>query len=188
MTLFITALLGVASLLSAATTKGVVRFHNQPVPGALVETATQKTTTDESGQWSLDLAPGVHTVRISMFGFQPKSIDISTTSNQVEVTLELLPKPETQPSARAGSFTEFVIQDATGELPADPPPPATDSASESFLLSGSLTIAGGIASTEVVTKTLLYYLHERAWSGIGWGRAQRDVDGHAPPAACAEAA
>lgn len=58
----------------------------------------------------------------------------------------------------------------------------------SWLLSGSLTIAGGIASTEVVTKTLLYYLHERAWSGIGWGRAQRDVDGHATPAAVAEAA
>lgn len=42
----------------------------------------------------------------------------------------------------------------------------------SWLLSGSLTIAGGIASTEVVTKMVLYYLHERAWSGIGWGRAR----------------
>ncbi|MBS1829105.1 MAG: TonB-dependent receptor [Acidobacteria bacterium] len=140
MTLFLTALLGV-SLLSAETTKGVVRFHNQPVPGALVETPTHKTTTDESGQWSLDLPPGTHTVRFSMFGFQQKTVDISTTSNHlVEVALELLPKPPSHPAGAAG-FTEFIIQDASGDLPPDPPPPSTDSASESFLLSGSLTHA-----------------------------------------------
>lgn len=40
----------------------------------------------------------------------------------------------------------------------------------SFLLSGSVKLAGGIASVEVMTKMVLYYLHERAWSRISWGR------------------
>ena len=30
--------------------------------------------------------------------------------------------------------------------------------------------AGAIASFEVVTKTILYYFHERGWNKIGWGR------------------
>ncbi|HAN00151.1 MAG TPA: hypothetical protein DCQ26_16245 [Marinilabiliales bacterium] len=30
--------------------------------------------------------------------------------------------------------------------------------------------AGSIASVEVITKILLYYLHERAWNHIRWGR------------------
>lgn len=40
----------------------------------------------------------------------------------------------------------------------------------SWLLSGSVSIAGGIASTEVLTKSVLYYLHERAWTRAKWGR------------------
>jgi uncharacterized membrane protein len=39
----------------------------------------------------------------------------------------------------------------------------------SYLFSGSAGTAGAIASTEIVTKMILYYLHERAWSGIHWG-------------------
>jgi uncharacterized membrane protein len=39
----------------------------------------------------------------------------------------------------------------------------------SWLFSGNAGIAGAIASTEVLTKTVLYYLHERAWSGVHWG-------------------
>ena len=45
----------------------------------------------------------------------------------------------------------------------------------SWLLSGSLTIAGGIASTEVLTKSVLYYLHERAWTRVPWGRLGRQA-------------
>jgi uncharacterized membrane protein len=41
----------------------------------------------------------------------------------------------------------------------------------SFVLSGSLKLAGGIASVEVITKMVLYYLHERVWSNIIWGRS-----------------
>lgn len=42
----------------------------------------------------------------------------------------------------------------------------------SWLFSGNARTAGAIASTEVITKVLLYYFHERVWSSINWG-AQR---------------
>jgi uncharacterized membrane protein len=38
-----------------------------------------------------------------------------------------------------------------------------------WIFTGKPGVAGAIASTEVITKTILYYLHERAWSGIRWG-------------------
>jgi uncharacterized membrane protein len=31
-------------------------------------------------------------------------------------------------------------------------------------------LAGSIAGTEIVTKIVIYYLHERAWTWVGWGR------------------
>jgi uncharacterized membrane protein len=40
----------------------------------------------------------------------------------------------------------------------------------SLLITGSLKFAGGIASTEMVTKIVLYYLHERVWHVVPWGR------------------
>lgn len=43
----------------------------------------------------------------------------------------------------------------------------------SWLLTGSGKVAGSIASVEVVTKMVLYYLHERAWTRIPWGRGDR---------------
>ena len=36
----------------------------------------------------------------------------------------------------------------------------------SYLLTGSFSIAGGIAGLEVITKMLLYYGHERVWEKI----------------------
>jgi uncharacterized membrane protein len=39
----------------------------------------------------------------------------------------------------------------------------------SWLFTSSVKAAGAIALTEVLTKMVLYYLHERAWSGIVWG-------------------
>ena len=39
----------------------------------------------------------------------------------------------------------------------------------SWLFTGNAKAAGAIASTEVVTKMILYYLHERAWSSVRWG-------------------
>ena len=44
---------------------------------------------------------------------------------------------------------------------------------DTFLLSlfftHSAKAAGAIASTEVITKIVLYYFHERAWAFFGWG-------------------
>src|SRR3546814_3093170 len=44
---------------------------------------------------------------------------------------------------------------------------------DTFLLSlfftHSAKAAGAIASTEVVTNLLLYYVHERAWARVRWG-------------------
>lgn len=50
---------------------------------------------------------------------------------------------------------------------------------DTFLLSwfftGSPTAAGAIATAEVLTKMVLYYLHERAWGATSWGlRAEPD--------------
>jgi uncharacterized membrane protein len=42
----------------------------------------------------------------------------------------------------------------------------------SWLFTGNVKAAGAIASTEMLTKMVLYYLHERAWSSIGWGMKQ----------------
>ena len=41
----------------------------------------------------------------------------------------------------------------------------------SWLITGELVLATGIAATEVVTKIALYWLHERAWNRVAWGRS-----------------
>ena len=40
----------------------------------------------------------------------------------------------------------------------------------SWIITGNTTIAGSIAITGIVTKIGLYYLHERAWALISWGK------------------
>jgi uncharacterized membrane protein len=40
----------------------------------------------------------------------------------------------------------------------------------SWLLTGRVEIAGSIAGLEVITKVAWYYLHERVWAAIHWGR------------------
>lgn len=40
----------------------------------------------------------------------------------------------------------------------------------SFFVTGKPGIAGSIGLTEFVTKTILYYLHERVWMRISWGK------------------
>jgi uncharacterized membrane protein len=39
----------------------------------------------------------------------------------------------------------------------------------SFFVTGKISLAGSIASIEVVTKILIYYLHERVWAIVPWG-------------------
>jgi uncharacterized membrane protein len=51
---------------------------------------------------------------------------------------------------------------------------------DTFLLSwfftGNPKAAGAIALTEVVTKVLLYYFHERIWSSVHWGAKRADAN------------
>ena len=40
----------------------------------------------------------------------------------------------------------------------------------SYLVTGSGAWAGTIAGFEVLTKVVIYYCHERVWTGVAWGR------------------
>ena len=40
----------------------------------------------------------------------------------------------------------------------------------SWLITGQALLASGIALTEIMTKVGLYWLHERAWAKVKWGR------------------
>jgi uncharacterized membrane protein len=40
----------------------------------------------------------------------------------------------------------------------------------SWFLTGRVAMAGSIAALELITKIAWYYLHERIWASINWGR------------------
>ena len=40
----------------------------------------------------------------------------------------------------------------------------------SWVLTGRVEIAGSIAGLEIITKIAWYYIHERVWAAIPWGR------------------
>jgi uncharacterized membrane protein len=40
----------------------------------------------------------------------------------------------------------------------------------SWLISGSWTVAGSIAVVQIMANTVLYYVHERVWNAVSWGR------------------
>tara|TARA_B100001287_G_C22657974_1_gene518815 strand:+ start:1437 stop:1754 length:318 start_codon:yes stop_codon:yes gene_type:complete len=44
----------------------------------------------------------------------------------------------------------------------------------SWFITGRFDFAGAIAGIEVVTKMFLYYLHERSWNRIKWGKDEKD--------------
>lgn len=46
----------------------------------------------------------------------------------------------------------------------------------SWLVTGKFHLAGAIASLEIITKMVLYYLHERGWARIAWGVRIVDVE------------
>jgi uncharacterized membrane protein len=41
----------------------------------------------------------------------------------------------------------------------------------SWVITGQALLASGIALTEILTKVGLYWLHERVWTRVKWGRA-----------------
>jgi sulfate adenylyltransferase large subunit len=80
-----------------------------------------------------------------------------TLARRMRTLTDLLRTTETH----ARSITKAVSWRATGSL---------DTFLLAVLITGSATLAGGVALAEVFTKTGLYYLHERIWSLIRWGR------------------
>jgi len=40
----------------------------------------------------------------------------------------------------------------------------------SYLITGQALIASGIAFTEIMTKVFLFWVHERVWNRISWGK------------------
>lgn len=43
----------------------------------------------------------------------------------------------------------------------------------SWIITGHVGLASGIAVTELITKIFLYWTHERIWNKIAWGRDER---------------
>lgn len=40
----------------------------------------------------------------------------------------------------------------------------------SFIVSGDFVVAGSIAVVQITVNTVLYFIHERVWNKIKWGR------------------
>ena len=40
----------------------------------------------------------------------------------------------------------------------------------SWLITGEVLLASGIAFTEILTKIFLFWMHERVWNKIHWGK------------------
>jgi uncharacterized membrane protein len=40
----------------------------------------------------------------------------------------------------------------------------------SWFMTGRIEVAGSIAGLEIITKIAWYYLHERLWASVTWGR------------------
>ena len=62
---------------------------------------------------------------------------------------------------RSRSFAKAISWRVTGTI---------DTMIISLIITGSVKLAAAIGFTEVVTKSLLYYIHERAWLRIPYGR------------------
>ena len=48
-----------------------------------------------------------------------------------------------------------------------------------FLVTGRLGASASIGGTEIVTKIALYYLHERLWERVRWGKMDEPISTHA---------
>jgi uncharacterized membrane protein len=62
--------------------------------------------------------------------------------------------------AHSRSFAKAVTWRITGTV---------DTFVISAIVTGKFTMAGLIAATEVLTKIVLFYFHERIWTVIPWG-------------------
>jgi sulfate adenylyltransferase large subunit len=65
--------------------------------------------------------------------------------------------------SHARSLAKAVSWRATGSL---------DTFVVTFVITGSTKLAGSVAITEIMTKILIYYCHERIWALVPWGKAR----------------
>jgi hypothetical protein len=139
-------------LMVAEIHTGRIRAGERPIPGATVRATSQgreaiTTSSDEQGNYTLDLSPGEWTLSVEMFGFAPgsRSLAVGTDAAPVEWALRfaapdvqaptrpqesrLQPRP-TAPAANQADNQEVGV-----------PPVAVEEAGagESFLLNGSLS-------------------------------------------------
>lgn len=42
-----------------------------------------------------------------------------------------------------------------------------------YVFTGNLLVSGGVGLTELLSKLLIYYVHERVWNAIGFGRIKK---------------
>jgi adenylylsulfate kinase len=42
-----------------------------------------------------------------------------------------------------------------------------------FVFTGNLVVSGGVGLTEFLSKILIYYVHERVWNTLNFGRVQK---------------
>ncbi len=70
-------------------------------------------------------------------------------------------KPKEKSDKHLRSFVKALSWRAFGTL---------DTILLSWLIAGDWTIAISIGSFELLTKTVLYYFHERMWNNIKWGK------------------
>jgi uncharacterized membrane protein len=51
-----------------------------------------------------------------------------------------------------------------------------DTIAISFIITGRLKLALSIGGVELLTKTCLYYAHERVWNRVGFGKIKARMD------------
>jgi uncharacterized membrane protein len=42
-----------------------------------------------------------------------------------------------------------------------------------YVFTRNLVVSGGVGVTELLSKLLIYYVHERVWNAIGFGRIKK---------------
>ncbi len=77
----------------------------------------------------------------------------------------MVPATATPPAAdnHLRSLAKAVSWRATGTL---------DTIAVSFVITGRIKLALSIGGVELLTKTCLYYLHERVWNRVRFGRVE----------------
>jgi len=73
----------------------------------------------------------------------------------------ILPHQPLSREAHRRSLTKAITWRVTGSV---------DTFLISWLVTGNAVLAGTISAIEIVTKIFLYYLHERVWGKIRWGK------------------